>query len=203
MHTADLEGKVTVVVNVASQCGYTGARWVGGSGLGSAGPGSLRGMLDLRGWLDPCLACPQESPCPRCAASCPAHLRTLPPATPCPAESNYKGLHRLYQRYREFGLQVLAFPCNQVRRTPLPAGRISFLYCVSLAQHRPHGCALPCLPWLHPPASEPSLLSPAQPGTAPPPRQPAVWVPGAGQPRRDSGVCVHPLRSPVPADVQG
>jgi ribosomal protein S12 methylthiotransferase accessory factor YcaO len=31
------------------------------------------------------------------------------------AESNYKGLVRLYERYREFGLEVLAFPCNQVR----------------------------------------------------------------------------------------
>ena len=42
MHTADLEGKVTVVVNVASQCGYTGGRLVGGRTLGWAGLGWAR-----------------------------------------------------------------------------------------------------------------------------------------------------------------
>lgn len=51
MHTADLMGKVTLIVNVASQCGYT--------------------------------------------------------------EANYAGLHRMYERYKHYGLEVLAFPCNQ------------------------------------------------------------------------------------------
>jgi len=30
------------------------------------------------------------------------------------AESNYAGLHRVYERYKQYGLQVAAFPCNQV-----------------------------------------------------------------------------------------
>ncbi|KAI7839624.1 hypothetical protein COHA_006624 [Chlorella ohadii] len=51
MRTADLTGKVTIVVNVASHCGFT--------------------------------------------------------------DANYRGLHRLYERYKAYGLQVIAFPCNQ------------------------------------------------------------------------------------------
>ncbi len=35
-------------------------------------------------------------------------------AAPLTAESNYQGLGRLYERYKDYGLQVLAFPCNQV-----------------------------------------------------------------------------------------
>lgn len=33
----------------------------------------------------------------------------------CRADANYRGLHRLYERYKAYGLQVIAFPCNQVR----------------------------------------------------------------------------------------
>ena len=53
MHTADLEGKVTVVVNVASQCGYTGGRLVGGRTLGWAGLGwaGLAAWQARLGWL--------------------------------------------------------------------------------------------------------------------------------------------------------
>lgn len=51
MPLADLAGKVTVIVNVASQCGYT--------------------------------------------------------------DANYKGLQTAYAKYQDFGLEILAFPCNQ------------------------------------------------------------------------------------------
>ncbi|EFN58186.1 hypothetical protein CHLNCDRAFT_20756 [Chlorella variabilis] len=59
MPLADLAGKVTVIVNVASQCGYT--------------------------------------------------------------DANYKGLQTAYAKYQDFGLEILAFPCNQARRRPCPA----------------------------------------------------------------------------------
>ena len=58
MHTADLAGKVTVMVNVASQCGYTGG-WMGWG-------------LWLAGWLAGCLA----AWLPGCLA---AWLAGLPP----------------------------------------------------------------------------------------------------------------------------
>jgi glutathione peroxidase len=51
MRTADLAGKVAIIVNVASNCGFT--------------------------------------------------------------DANYRGLHRLFERYKAYGLQVIAFPCNQ------------------------------------------------------------------------------------------
>ena len=39
-----------------------------------------------------------------------------PPPAPAPrcTESNYEGLGRLYERYADYGLVILAFPCNQV-----------------------------------------------------------------------------------------
>ncbi|KAI3428611.1 hypothetical protein D9Q98_007434 [Chlorella vulgaris] len=51
LHTAHLAGHVTLIVNVATHCGFT--------------------------------------------------------------EANYEGLTRLHERYKEFGFEVLAFPCNQ------------------------------------------------------------------------------------------
>ena len=105
MRTADLAGKVTIVVNVASRCGFTG----GADGL-EAGPGAggHTGQLPVG---------PLAANHPLC------------PAGPCPpvsaAEANYQGLHRLYERYRAFGLQVLAFPCNQARHAAAAAAPAS------------------------------------------------------------------------------
>lgn len=30
-------------------------------------------------------------------------------------DENYKGLQATYEKYKEFGLEILGFPCNQVR----------------------------------------------------------------------------------------
>lgn len=54
-----------------------------------------------------------------------------------PAEANYEGLTRLHERYKEFGFEVLAFPCNQVGAL---AGGLPCCLCPASActqMHRP------------------------------------------------------------------
>ena len=52
----------------------------------------------------------------------PLALPAAHPASPLPAppaaDANYRGLSRLYDRYKDFGLMVLAFPCNQFDQEP-------------------------------------------------------------------------------------
>ena len=147
LHTADLMGRVTVIVNVASQCGYTGEPcWRAGLGQDQSrgrGPLSVQGAVP---W-SPGIAALW---CPR-LAGIPPHLarplRRVPP--PPPAEANYRGLSRIHQRYKDFGLEVLAFPCNQARRLPAHPARLPGKpragTCAWLFQRCPRACRS-CLP---------------------------------------------------------
>ena len=48
------------------------------------------------------------------------------PASECGSTGQYKGLEQLWQRYRERGLVVLAFPCNQFgKQEPGGKGAVS------------------------------------------------------------------------------
>jgi hypothetical protein len=53
------------------------------------------------------------------------------------ADANYRGIQEVYERYREYNFEVLAFPCNQVPAclpapTCLPA---SLLGCLPALRH--------------------------------------------------------------------
>ena len=43
----------------------------------------------------------------------PTHPPSLSPRLLCP-DANYRGLQEVWDKYHEYGLEVLAFPCNQV-----------------------------------------------------------------------------------------
>lgn len=122
LRTADLAGKVTIVVNVASKCGFTGGPRAGSLFLPASGCGfdccgssiavhctwSRRGRAEWRGWMRQwgCMQRFSSSATPGCPVNgSPSHF----------ADANYRGLHRLFERYQAYGLQVIAFPCNQAR----------------------------------------------------------------------------------------
>lgn len=115
---SDFKGKVLIIVNVASKCGFTGARcrldtlsraWCCGTVGGALAPhaaGCRRGSR-------PCCKVLPAGACSDTASH--THTPTQSPAPfQCNAESNYQGLQQLHSKYKEQGLEVLAFPCNQV-----------------------------------------------------------------------------------------
>lgn len=177
----DYRGKVLIVVNVASKCGFTGA-------------GHAHGRRVL--WHG--LTLYQTVGC--CSTSTrPNHMQlhlTWSTAPSFAADSNYQGLQQLYSKYREQGLEVLAFPCNQVWVAASCGcsvrGSCAGRPCIAT----PVACRTvlqPCrsggVPMLHQCSAHP----------APPPAPPAVWAAGARQQRGDCVLCQVAARRQLPA----
>lgn len=126
---SDYRGKVLIMVNVASKCGFTGARHALarlpgrravrlGRGL-SVAPG-MEGACQLRAILDAMMMHWRQLALQQSGRGSVTHA-CQNPALACPFTpgDNYQGLQQLYSKYQEQGLEVLAFPCNQVGATCL------------------------------------------------------------------------------------
>lgn len=98
------KGKVLLIINVASACGELKAFYVNGlrateRGMHAAGQG--RSMLSAQPVL-PCM----PGTGPTTDAFCPSLWAGFTP--------QYTEMTELYNKYSKQGLEVLAFPCNQV-----------------------------------------------------------------------------------------